>query len=164
MEKNHFKKEKIFENYSYRKNRIKGNQQTNILKTYNNINNEIIINIKNNEKYITDKDKKFEVRRIRLKLPNELIKKTDTLDFLNLNLRDTNNSIQSSNQGIPNSLLYNQNIQNKKMKLEQLINDFSIRNKYETSNNISNNTFQYINDNIENDNLIKKRFSSNNNL
>ena len=156
MEKNHFKKEKIFENYSYRKNRIKGNQQTNILKTYNNINNEIIINIKNNEKYITDKDKKFEVRRIRLKLPNELIKKTDTLDFLNLNLRDTNNSIQSSNQGIPNSLLYNQNIQNKKMKLEQLINDFSIRNKYETSNNISNNTFQYINDNIEKDNLIKK--------
>ena len=129
MEKNHFKKEKMFENYSYRKNRIKGNQQTNILKTYNNINNEIIINIKNNEKYITDKDKKFEVRRIRLKLPNELIKKTDTLDFLNLNLRDTNNSIQSSNQGIPNSLLYNQNIQNKKMKLEQLINDFSIRNK-----------------------------------
>ena len=156
MEKKYDKKEKIFENYSYRKNRTKGNQQTNILKTYNNINNEIIINIKNNEKYSNDKDKKFEVRRIRLKLPNELIKKSDTLDFLNLNLRDTNHSINSSNQRIPSSLLYNQNIQNKKMKLEQLINDFSLRNKYDTSNNISNNTFKFINDNAENSSVIKK--------
>ena len=32
---------------------------------------------------------------------------------------------------MPNSLLYNQNIQNKKIKLEQLINEFSLRNKYD---------------------------------
>ena len=155
MKKKLFKNGKILENYSFRKNRIKGNQQTNILKTYNNINNEIIINIKNNEKYSTDKEKKFEVRKIRLKLPNELMKKNDSLDFLNLNLRDTNHSINSSNQRIPNSLLYNQNIQNKKMQLEQLINDFSLRNKYDSSNNITNNTFQYANENTESDILIK---------
>ena len=156
MEKNKFKNEKIFGNYSYRKKGIKNNQQTNILKTYNNINNEIIINIKNNEKYSTDKEKKYEVRRIRLKLPNELMKKNDTLDLINLNIRDTGHSINSSNQIMPNSLLYNQNIQNKKIKLEQLINEFSLRNKYDSSNNITNNTFQYMNDNIENDSVIKK--------
>ena len=155
MEKKYFKKEKLLDNYSYRKSRIKGNQQTNILKTYNNINNEIIINIKNNEKYSTDKEKKYEVRRIRLKLPNELIQKKDTFDFLNLNLRDTNNSIQSNKQRIPNSILYKQNLKNKKIELGQLINDFSIPKKFNTSNNI-NNTFQYNNENTENDIIIKK--------
>ena len=155
MEKKYFKKEKLLDNYSYRKSRIKGNQQTNILKTYNNINNEIIINIKNNEKYSTDKEKKYEVRRIRLKLPNELIQKKDTVDFLNLNLRDTNNSVQSNIQRIPNSILYQQNLKNKKIELGQLINDFSIRKKFNTSNNI-NNTFQYNNENTENDIIIKK--------
>ena len=97
MEKNTFKNEKIFRNYSYRKKGIKNNQQTNILKTYNNINKEIIINIKNNEKYSTDKEKKYELRKIRLKLPNELIKKDDTLDLINFNIRDTGHSINSSN-------------------------------------------------------------------
>jgi len=56
---------------------------------------------------------------------------------------------------MPNSLLYNQNIQNKKIKLEQLINEFSLRNKYDSSNNITNNAFQYVNDNTENDSVIK---------
>ena len=155
MEKKYFKKEKLLDNYSYKKSRIKGNQQTNILKTYNNINNEIIINIKNNEKYNTDKEKKYEVRRIRLKLPNELIQKKETFNFLNLNLRDTNNSVQSTKQRIPNSILYNENLKNKKIELGQLINDFSYKNKLNT-NNIINNTFQYNNENTENDIIIKK--------
>ena len=152
MEKNFFKKEKPFENYSYRKSRIKGNQQTNILKTYNNINNEIIINIKNNEKYSTDIDKKCEVRRIRLKLPNELVQKKEGLDFLDLNLRNTHNSTHSDNKIIPNSVIYQQNLENKKFKLEQLINDFSIRNKFDSSRNI-NNTFQYTENNLKNNDI-----------
>ena len=63
----------------------------NILKTYNNINNEIIINIKNNEKYNPNQEKKYEVRRIRIKIPNELIHKKEKFDLINVNLRDSNN-------------------------------------------------------------------------
>ena len=145
MERKYFKKEKPFENYSYSKSRIKNNQQTNILKTYNNINNEIIINIKNNDKCGTETDKKYEVRRIHLKLPDELINKKDGLDFLNFNLRNSNNSTHS----IPNSLIYKQNLEKQKFKLEQLINEFSIRNKLYSTGNI-NNTFQYTENNINN--------------
>ena len=142
MERDYFKKEKLFNNYSYRKNRIKGNQQTNILKTYNNINNEIIINIKNNEKITNDTDKKYQVRKIRLKLPDELIPKKSDIDFINLNLRNSTNSNNSNKRTIPNSVLYQKNLENKKYKLEQLINNFSIRNKLDNSNTI-NNTFEY---------------------
>ena len=143
MENNHFKKQNLFQNYSYRKRGIKGNQQTNILKTYNNINNEIIINIKNNEKD-SDNEKKYEVRKIRLKLPNELIQKKETFDFFNLNLRNTNNSTKSTKPTIPNNIIYNKNItnKNKKFNLEKLVNNISLGNKFDTSNNI-NNTFQY---------------------
>ena len=143
MENNHFKKQNLFQNYSYRKRGIKGNQQTNILKTYNNINNEIIINIKNNEKD-SDNEKKYEVRKIRLKLPNELIQKKETFDFFNLNLRNINNSTKSTKPTIPNNIIYNKNItnKNKKFNLEKLVNNISLGNKFDTSNNI-NNTFQY---------------------
>jgi len=145
MDVKYFKKEKPCENYSYTKSRMKNNQQTNILKTYNNINNEIIINIKNNDKYGNETDKKYEVRRIHLKLPDELIHKKDDLDFLEFNLRNTNNSTQS----IPNSIIYKQNLEKQKFRLEQLINEFSIRNKLYSSNSI-NNTFQYTENNINN--------------
>ena len=162
MENPYFKKEKILKKYSYKKRLLKGNQLTNILKTYNNINNEIIINIKNNEKYSTDADKKYEVRKIRLKLPNELIQKKETFDFLDLNLRNTNNSRNSNKQIIPNSIIYKQNIENKKYRLGRLINDLSLKNKYDTSIN-TNNTFQYtetnpinIINNTESNTSIKK--------
>ena len=147
MENEYFKKEKLFNNFSYRKNRIKGNQQTNILKTYNNINNEIIINIKNNDKINNDTEKKYQVRKIRLKLPDELIPKKSDIDFINLNLRNTTNSNNSNNKIMPNSVLYQKNLENKKFKLEQLINNFSLRNKLD-NNNYINNTFEYSRNNI----------------
>ena len=160
MERDYFKKEKLFNNYSYRKNRIKGNQQTNILKTYNNINNEIIINIKNNEKITNDTDKKYQVRKIRLKLPDELIPKKSDIDFINLNLRNSTNSNNSNKRTIPNSVLYQKNLENKKYKLEQLINNFSIRNKLDNSNTI-NNTFEYTRNNIINKNNNNNSYNYN---
>ena len=157
MDTNFFKKEKVF---SYRKNRISNNQQTNILKTYNNINNEIIINIKNNEKYNIkgNKDKKYEVRRIRLKLPNEIIHKNNTLDFLNLNLRNSNysNNITHSKQTLSNGI-YNESMDNKMNKPEKVntflynkkplyhmgvyhkINNLSFRSKKESSHGLNKN-------------------------
>ena len=151
------KKEKVF---SYRKNRISNNQQTNILKTYNNINNEIIINIKSNEKYNIkgNKDKKYEVRRIRLKLPNEIIHKNNTLDFLNLNLRNSNysNNITHSKQTLSNGI-YNESMDNKMNKQEKVntflynkkplyhmgvyhkINNLSFRSKKESSHGLNKN-------------------------
>ena len=163
MNQKKFKKLNLFSNYSYRKNIIPNNQQMNILKTYNNINNEIIINIKNNEKYNPNQEKKYEVRRIRIKIPNELIHKKEKFDLINVNLRDSNNcrNNNSNIKIIPNSVKYNENLQNKKMKLEEIINDFSTRYRFDSSNNI-NNTFQYseknsnnINYNIDN-NIITK--------
>ena len=78
------------------------NHQTNIYKKDNNNFDEIIINIKNNNEKNKNKEtnNEYEQRKIRLKLPVEILRKNKGIDYIILNKNKKGNiNIENKNSG-----------------------------------------------------------------
>ena len=120
--------------------KFKDGYNSNIIKKNdNNMNNEIIIGLANKEK---DKSKekinKYEPKKIKLKFPLEAIHKRKVLDYIILNKKNSNSinikSQEPTKENIFINNIYKENYENKK-KLEDLINDFSLKQKMNNNNN-----------------------------
>ena len=139
------------------------NQNPNIKKGVDMNKNEIIINLKNNEKgKIADNNAKFEQRKIILKLPSDMIHKRKVIDYIILNKKNSNNINKNENmesKGGDNAIdMYKENFENKS-RLEELINDFALKKKMNNKNMNSNyniNINQQNQNNNNNNNIIKK--------
>ncbi len=114
------------------------NHQTNIYKKDNNNFDEIIINIKNNNEKNKNKEtnNEYEQRKIRLKLPVEILRKNKGIDYIILNKNKKGNiNIENKNSGTTFlNNIYKENYENKK-KLEELINDYSLKKKITDNDN-----------------------------
>ena len=142
------------------------NQNSNIKRNIDNINNnEIIVNLKNNEKGKNqDNINKYEQRKIILKLPNDMIHKKKVIDYIILNKKNYNSINSKIENKEDNSInMYKENFENKQ-KLEELINDFALKQKMNNNMNINinmNNNYN-INTQNQNNNIIKKENTTKN--
>ena len=111
--------------------------QHNIFRKDKNNFDEIIINIKSNhEKNKTNlTNNEYEQRKIKLKLPGEILCRNKGIDYIILNgkkksikNKNTNSELLTLNN------MYKENYENKK-KLEDLINNFSLKKKNNANNN-----------------------------
>ena len=122
----------------------KKQQSKKIIKKETNKNDENLVNIKNNEK--EQNNIKYEPIKIRLKLPEEVTGKRKMIDYIVLNKKSYNNlSTQNEPSSIKN--LYKENFENKK-KLEELINDFSLKKKRKKNDLVQGNNSTTLNQNI----------------
>ena len=128
--------------------------------------NDEILNLKNNEKEPIKEKNKYELRKVRLKLPEEIIQKSKMIDYNILNKKNYNNiNTQNVQSSIKN--LFMENYENKK-KLEDLINNFSLK-KNKKNNFVQGNinTNQKINEskndnlNINNDEILNDKIEQN---
>ena len=138
------------------------NHQHNIFKKNKNNFDEIVINIKNNHeknKSNITNNSEYEQRKIKLKLPGEIINKSKVIDYIILNGKKKSIKNKTANSDILSlNNMYKENYENKK-KLEDLINNFSLKQKMNTinsdnlinnDNNKNNNNFQSKENNTEN--------------
>ena len=121
--------------------KFKDGYNSNIIKKNDNTkNNEIIIGLENNGKNKSiENNNKYEEKKIKLKFPLETIHKRKVLDYISFNKNSNNLNLKQESIKENNFInnIYKENYENKK-RLEDLINDFSLKQKIVNNNKVYN--------------------------